>query len=146
MTKTRAALGAAAATSRTAGGAPVAATAPVAAASTTSGMASAAGSGNGVATGTRDKRALPGRRGVVRDRPIGVARVRTGVLLTLAGVVLRPLAKSAPSTTAKTNRGPRRHRRGGSTSARESSRTSTGATGEKAIGLTADAGVEKATR
>ena len=67
VTKTRAALGAAAATSRTAGGAPVAATAPVAAASTTRGTASAAGSGKGVATGTRDKRALPGRRGVVRE-------------------------------------------------------------------------------
>ena len=44
MTKTRAALGAAAATSRTAGGAPVAATAPVAAASTTRGTASAVAS------------------------------------------------------------------------------------------------------
>ena len=87
MTKTRAALGAAAATSRTAGGAPVAAKAPVAAANMTSGMASAVGSGKGVATGTRDKRAPPGRRGVVRDRPIGVGRVRAGVLLTLAGVV-----------------------------------------------------------
>ena len=68
-------------------------------------------------------------------------------MLTTAGVVvLRPLAKSAQSTTAKTNRGPRRHRRGGSTSARESSRTSTGATGEKTRwGLTADTGVRIAT-
>ena len=68
-------------------------------------------------------------------------------LLTLAGVVLRPLAKSAQRTTAKTNRGPRRRRSGGSTSARESSRTSAGATGEKATrwGLTADTGVRIAT-
>ena len=145
MTKTRAALGAAAATSRTAGGAPVAAKAPVAAANMTSGMASAVGSGKGVATGTRASRVAAGRRGVVSERISGVGCFWT--MLTVVGfVVLRPLAKSAQITTAKTNRGPRRHRRGGSTSARESSRTSTGATGEKVMGLTADAGVEKATR
>ena len=101
MTKTRAALG----TNRTAGGVLIAAAAPVAAASTTSGTASAAGSGKGVATGTRASRAAAGRRGVVSERVSGVGRVRTGVLLTLSGVVFRPLAKSAQRTTAKTNRG-----------------------------------------
>ena len=84
VTKTRAALGAAAATSRTAGGAPVAATAPVAAANTTSGTAaSAVGSGAAFGSGTRDNLALPGRRGVVRDRPIGVGCFRT--MLAVAG-------------------------------------------------------------
>ena len=79
VTKTRAALG----TNRTAGGVLIAAAAPVAAASTTRGTASAAGSGAAVGSGTRDKRALPGRRGVVRDRPIGVGCFRT--MLTVAG-------------------------------------------------------------
>ena len=142
VTKTRAALGAAAATSRTAGGAPVAAKAPVAAANMTSGMASAVGSGKGVATGTRASRVAAGRRGVVSERVSGVGCFWT--MLTVAGfVVLRPLAKSAQRTAAKTNRGPRRRRGGGSTSTEESSRTSAGATGENATrwGLTADAGV-----